>query len=71
MISACMEECVPEGLYRHLQPVELDEWNYPSELPRTGAMLEMPAVTRLAIVTLYMRYLQQDTIKTRLALYRG
>lgn len=57
--QGCITECATEGLYRNLEPIELD-WRYPPKLPSMARLLELAPVTRLALVTLMLHYLTHD-----------
>ncbi len=54
--QGCIEECAPEGLYRNLEPMELDLWHDPPKLPRMAKFLEYGPVTRLALMYLVLHY---------------
>lgn len=65
----CIEDCVPEGLYRCLEPVPLEEWDNPPELPNMDELLGHEAITRLALLKLAIHYLREDAVRTRRPLY--
>ena len=50
--------CATEGLYREFTPAPLEEWEQPPRFTMKE-MLDMPAVTRLAAITLKLEYLAQ------------
>ncbi len=54
--QGCIEECAPEGLFRNLEPRELDMWHYPPRLPSMRKLLEYAPVTRMALLYLVVHY---------------
>jgi hypothetical protein len=54
----CITECAPEGLYRNLEPTELDLWHDPPKLPSMARLMAYAPVTRLALMHLVLYYLQ-------------
>jgi hypothetical protein len=54
----CIEECAPEGLYRNLEPRELDEWRHPLKIPCMSRLMEFAPVTRFALMYLILYYMQ-------------
>jgi hypothetical protein len=63
--TSCMTECVPEGLYRHLCPARLEEWEFPPGLPDMDEMLGYDSATRLALVKLALHYLGEEVVKLK------
>jgi hypothetical protein len=53
----CIEECAPEGLYRNLEPSELDMWRYLPKLPPMRKLMGFAPVTRFALMYLILHYL--------------
>ncbi len=58
----CITECAPEGLYRNLEPMELEVWQYPPKLPSMATLLECAPVTRLALMSLVVHYVQTHDV---------
>ena len=57
----CVEECRPEGRYRHLEPECLPDWELPPELPPFHKLVDLPAVERLALIYLHAFYAQKES----------
>lgn len=68
--EVCLKDCAPEGLYRYLDPVALDGWDNPPQVPPMRTLLEYEPVTRLAFMTLMMHYLREEIMKTPRPKYR-
>lgn len=54
--QVCLESCAKEGLFRHLRPIERDEWRQPPSLPSMDSLLKLNAAGRLAVITLVLYY---------------
>jgi hypothetical protein len=54
--EACVEECRPEGKYRHLEPEALEPGEMGPELPPMRRLVDQPPEERLAIVWLNAHY---------------
>ncbi len=52
----CLESCVKEGRFRHLSPIELDEWRQLPSLPAMEDLLKLNAAGRLALIALVLHY---------------
>jgi len=61
--DVCIERCVPEGLYRYLEPAELEEWEFPPDLPPFRELLQYDAVTRLALFRLAFHYVRREIVE--------
>ena len=53
----CITEYAPEGLYRNLEPRELDIWQRLPKLPSMSKLMEYAPVTRIALMYLVLHYL--------------
>ena len=54
--DVCVEECRPEGKYRHLVPEALEPGEMGPELPPMRELIDKPAEERLAVVWLNSYY---------------
>ena len=63
--ASCLTRCRTEGRYRYLEPVVLEEWDHPPEIPGMGDLLSYDAVTRLALVKLSLHYLREGYIRVQ------
>ena len=61
----CLTRCSREGLYRHLGPVVLEDWDHPPEVPNMEELLAYDAVTRLALVQISLHYLREGYIRVQ------
>jgi hypothetical protein len=52
----CINSCAPEGLYRNLEPMELDMWHDPPRLPSMSTLMDYAPVTRFALMYLVLHY---------------
>ena len=59
----CVTECVPKGLFHCLEPVTLDEWDTHPTFPLMKDLIELRAVTRLALVSLAGHYLREECLR--------
>ena len=54
----CVTECVPEGKFRYLEPVALEDWEQPPPLPPYRVMVDMRPYTVRAVIWLSEYYAQ-------------
>src|SRR5688572_431525 len=62
--------CADEGKFRSLAPVQLENWEQPPSFTMSE-IVDMPAVTRLAVVVLGLNYLQQFQVENTPPLERS
>ncbi len=54
----CVTSCVPEGKFRHLEPVALEFWEEPPRLPPYREMVDMSPFAVRALMWLSLYYLE-------------
>ena len=62
---SCRTQCRQEGRYRYLEPVALEEWEQPPEIPGMDELLSYDGVTRLALVKISLHYLREGHIRVQ------
>ncbi len=67
--DSCLTECRKEGLYRYLEPIALEEFDNPPEIPSMNDLLSYDAVSRLAFIRLSLHYLREFMVQAKPPLY--